>query len=391
MTKKIFIISTIVFVLAGLAFFAYKYLTKDNSKEQVIETSNETQTKNEEAKKEAEETKKEQKQKKIKKIAEGEIKGATFNEKEDEIYYFNSNNFLTTDLDGNSKKTIGAHPFGDVQFVSWSKEFDKALLKSEDYFFVYDLENKESVELKKGTDVVIWNTFRDQIIYKYFNNQTKKRSLAISDVFGENWKEIMNISYQKVDFSMKPKSEIVGIYPMPDAFVPSELTLVDLIGENQSKIFEGRNGADYLWSLDGKKVLVSHTLEGDKSKLTLGVMNSNGGEYQGLNFPTSVKKCAWSKDSVNVFCASMNGFPDHAVLPNDWDAQKFDSVADTFWKVNVENAKKKRIVNTEEIEELFDSAALFLDKDEKYLFFTNRKNGDLYRIKMEIEDSNKEN
>jgi hypothetical protein len=383
--KKIFIISTIVFVLAGLAFFAYKYLTKDNSKEQAVETSNETQTKNEETKKEVEETKKEQKQKKIKKIAEGEIKGATFNKKEERIYYFNSNNFLTTDLDGNSKKTIGAHPLGDVQFVSWSKEFDKVLLKSEDNFFVYDFENKESVELKKGTDVAIWNTLRDQLIYKYFDNQTKKRSLAISDVSGENWKEIRDISYQKVDLSMKPKSETVGVYPMPDAFVPGELTLVDLVGENQSKIFEGRSGADYLWSPDGKKVLVSHTLEGDKSKLTLGVMNSNGGEYQGLNFPTSVKKCVWSKDSVNVFCASMNGLPDHAVLPNDWDVRKFDSVADTFWKVNVENAKKNRIVNTEEIEELFDSTDLFLDKDEKYLFFTNRKNGDLYRIKMEIE------
>lgn len=391
MIKKIFIISTIVFVLAGLALFAYKYLNKNSLTKQENGISSETQNKKEEAKKEIKEEKKQQEQKKIKKIAEGDIKGVALNEEKNKIYYFNRDNFLVSDLDGTSKKTINTHPFEDVQFFSWAEKFDKALIKSKGKFFIYDLNLKKVTSLKDGVDVAIWNYLRDRVVYKYFDHKTKKRSLNIADISGENWKKIMDISYQKVNLNMKPKSEKAGVYPVPDAFITSELTSVDLISGEQVKIFEGKKGADYLWSPNGKNILVSNTLEGDKSKLNLGVMNGNGGEYRGLNFPTSTRKCVWSKDNINIFCASMNGVSSHFVLPNDWENKKIDSIADTFWKINTQNAEKNRIIETKEIEEFFDGENFFLDDEEEYLFFTNRKNGDLYRIKIEIEELDNKN
>ena len=102
--------------------------------------------------------------------------------------------------------------------------------------------------------------------------------------------------------------------------------------------------------------------------------NANGGEIKGLDFPSVVSKCVWSKDNSNIFCAMMNGFADDAVMPNDWQTGKANS-ADTFWKINVQTGKKDRLVEISDIKQALDGVNLFLDKDEKYLFFSDRVGG----------------
>ena len=138
---------------------------------------------------------------------------------------------------------------------------------------------------------------------------------------------------------------------------------------------------DYLWSPDSKKLLVSYAQKRAGNRLVLAVTNEGGGELKGLNFFTSVKKCVWSGDSEHVFCGGMTGLPSQAVLPNDWQDDKYYS-SDTFWKINTKNGEKARLLELEETPGELDGIDFFLDQNENFLFFTEKKSENLYRIAL---------
>ena len=145
---------------------------------------------------------------------------------------------------------------------------------------------------------------------------------------------------------------------------------------------EGNFGADYLWSPDGQKVLLSSVQTQGGNRMVLGVMNEQGGVYRGLDFPTTVQKCAWAKNSKDVYCAMMGSAPEQAILPNDWENEKFQWEDISFWRIDTETAKKSRILEAKDMTEAIDAKSVFLDDAEEFLFFQNRKNNSLYQIKL---------
>ena len=73
--------------------------------------------------------------------------------------------------------------------------------------------------------------------------------------------------------------------------------------------------------------------------------------------------------------------PEGIVLPNDYFDRPIHT-ADSFWKMDVETGKRERIIEPENIPGDFDSIDLFLDPNEEFLFFTNRIDNKLYRIRL---------
>ena len=116
--------------------------------------------------------------------------------------------------------------------------------------------------------------------------------------------------------------------------------------------------------------------------MVLGTMNEQGGVFRGLDFPTTVQKCAWAKNSKEVYCAMMGPAPEQAILPNDWQNKKFQWEDISFWKIDVETAKKTRILEAKDMMQELDAENVFLDEAEEFLFFQNRKDDSLYRIKL---------
>jgi hypothetical protein len=158
------------------------------------------------------------------------------------------------------------------------------------------------------------------------------------------------------------------------------LILFLLFGERKA-IFRGKFGADYLWNKDGSLVLVSNVDTRAGSKMQLAVMNYNGGEYRNLDAPTFVSKCVWSRDGKTVYYSLPGNIPSGAILPNEYDEGKFQT-ADTFWKIDITDGKKTRIVEAVDIKGSYDATDLFLNSDESFLFFTNKTDGKIYRIML---------
>jgi len=290
------------------------------------------------------------------------------------------------DPDGSGKSVLSAKELPGLSDVIWSPDQTKAIAKfvetdGQTQFYYYDYLTQTNTPIKKNVDEIAWQTSGNRIFYKYYDQKTKKRSLNISDPDGSNWTKLADIDYRNISIAQIPKSGLVSFWNKPDSYTQTTLETIPLITGERKMIYKEKFGADYLWSKDGNLVLISSVDVRAGSKIQLAVMNYNGGEYRNLDIPTFVSKCAWSQDGKTIYYTLPGNIPSSAILPNEYMEGKFKTT-DTFWKVNVTDGKKTRLLEAADIKDPYDATNLFLSADESVLFFTNKNDSKIYRIEL---------
>ena len=386
MNKKIFAISTLVLVLLVGAIFVYNFAFKKSTPPVTTpKTTDEGKTSNAPAK-----TPDSAKQTSdaIIAISDSTVFGAILAPDGNTIYSFAGENgqLNQIDLAGKLQKVISTEEFRDIQSILWNKLKNRAIVKRENgpgksRFLLLDLTQKIVTPLKDNIDSVAWSGLGDKIIYKYYDSKTQTRNLNISDPNGSNWRKLADIGYFSAEISSIPGSSDISFWPSPDAFISSSVNLIGFGGENKKEIMKDRFGVDLLWSPDGKTAAVSSTDQKGGKKTDLAIMNSDGGQYRALNFPTFAKKCTWSADSKFLFCAMPGNIPESSILPNEWQNGTVQT-ADTFWKIEIATGKKDRLIETDKINGSFDALNPFLSQDEKTMFFVNKTDGKLYKLSL---------
>lgn len=300
-------------------------------------------------------------------------------------YAKNSGRVYQIDFDGNDKRTFSDKELIGLNSVLWSPDKSKVITKfisaGETKFYYYDYNELKSTPLKNNVDEIAWQNTGNRIFYKYYDSKTKKRSLNISDPDGTNWTKLADIAFRDISIAQIPQSGVVSFWNKPDAFFETIFKFVPLIGGEEKEIMKGIFGADYLWNNNGSNALISHTDVKGGTKIQLSIINSNGGEFKNLNIPTLISKCVWLKDNKTALCALPGEIPASAIMPNDYNQEKFHT-ADTFWKVNTVTGEKTRVIELDKIDAKYDAANLFLNTDESTLFFVNKADGKLYRITL---------
>jgi len=386
MNKKIFTISTLALVLlVGAIFvynFAFKKPTSPVTAPKIVEEgkSSDLPATNQSTPKQASDA--------IAAISDGKVFGATLAPGGNTIYLFANENGQLNQVDFNGKlqKVISTEKFEGIQGILWNKLKNRVIVRRENVpgkskFLLLDLTQKTVVPLKDDIDSVAWSGLGDKIIYKYYDSRTRKREISISDPNGSNWRKLTDMGYFNVEISAIPGSSDISFWPSPDAFVSSLVNLVGFSGENRKELLKDRFGVDLLWSPDGKTAAVSSTDQKGGKKTALAVMNSDGGQFRSLDFPTFAKKCTWSADSKFLFCAMPGNIPESSILPNDWQKGVVQTT-DTFWKIEIATGKKDRLVEADKINGSFDVLNPFLSQDEKTLFFVNKADGKLYKLEL---------
>lgn len=388
MTKKIFAISTLLLLIVVGAIFAYNFAFKKPDSQKTAEeaapktvdegksgASNNSQEKGGENAISA-----------ISEIAGEPIFGATLSADGKSIYYFLSENgqINQVDFSGKLEKVLSTVEFTNIQDVIWNKPKNKIIVKTEESpkvikFYSYDLSNKILAPLKENLDSVTWSNLGDKIIYKYFDPKTKKRSLSISDPDGKNWHDIATFDYRFVSISPIPGTSLISFWPSSDAFTSTSVNVVNFSGEGKKEILNNRFGTNILWAPNGNRAALSYTDQKGGHKTELALINSQGGEFQSLAFPTFAGKCTWTTDSKFLYCALPGDMPESSILPNDWQENKIRTT-DTFWKIDLTSGKKDRLVDPEKISDSFDVMRPFLSQDQRTLFFTNKSDGKLYKV-----------
>ncbi len=389
MSKNFFIALVIIFFTTLLAFIIHSISSDEaffakKETERKTESATETEVVTEEVEEQTE--KKIPEGEKIYKLIKGEegpIKGAVLNKTTSQVLYYQNRNFLLTDFKGQAKSSIGGYPFIDVRGIKWNSNRNKALIKEKTDYIVYDLNKNTIIKLAEKVEYADWynNGTEDRLVYKTFNYETKERKIITADENGENEEDLVeNLQYERIDFKIPKGGNKICYNRAPDANFEASLDCIDIKSKQTETLHKGVFAADYLWANNGNRLIVSYVNEQMGGNITISSMNSKGGEFRGLNFPTSVKKCVWSNDNRNIYCAMMVYAEKDVVLPNDWEANKYNSI-DTFWKIDVETGKKRRLLESSEMIPV-DAENLFLDDNEKFLFFTDRVDRSVYAIPL---------
>ncbi len=371
MTKKIFIISSILFLIAGIYLFVQFFLFQEKpiihenkTKDDLSVLSNKENSLD----------------KKIERVIKEEVVTPLMDVSGNKILYFNQGNFLLSNLKGTVKSSIGAYPFNVLEEIKWSSDNNQAIIKDADKYYIFDISSLDAKPFKSDADNLIWGSKKDQVIYKFYDSNSQKRSLNIADSSGASWEEITEIPFRYAEIEVNSKDKKVALFSLPKASQETQLFIVDLLKKEKREIEKKYKGADYRWSPNGEKLLFSYTK--DSGKTSLAILNINDESVSELNFPGLVDKCVWLSDSIGIYCANLTYSDTEVVLPDDWESGKISS-SDTFWKIDTVKGEQKRILELNEINENVDATSLFMDKDEKILFFVDKKTNNLFRIKLE--------
>ncbi|PIP28145.1 MAG: hypothetical protein COX29_02785 [Candidatus Moranbacteria bacterium CG23_combo_of_CG06-09_8_20_14_all_35_22] len=322
---------------------------------------------------------------KISVISQESVLSPVLSPDENSIWYYSlSGELKEIDFFGKTTKKLTTKKIINLIGAIWSPDKSKALLEigqnhKTDYLLLFDRPKDQLIFLNKNINCTSWLASSDRIIYKYFDSKNNRGSLNISAPDGSNWKKLLDLPHDKIVFSQIPLSGLISFWNNGDAYYPTLFQSMSLIGENTKTLSQNYFGADYLWNQSGNRVLTSQTDAQGGTKMQLGVMNYNGGEYKNLGLPTFVSKCLWSKDNENIYCALPGNIPDNSILPNDYKLGKF-TTTDTFWKINITTSEKTRLLETKDISDSFDASDFFASTDESLIFFVNKKDGKLYKI-----------
>ncbi|NTW26705.1 MAG: hypothetical protein HGA36_00015 [Candidatus Moranbacteria bacterium] len=373
--KKLFIISAILLVVVLIFLGIYNFAFKKDAPttQQIIAPVVDTSKALSGVKTE-----------KITAISDGGVLGAIMDKKTEEIKYYETSTGLVwkMDAEGKGKQRITDVKVLGLKKVLWSIDASKVLTvtqkEGQNSFYMYDYRTQKGTLLKNGLDTAVWDNLGTKIFYKYFDNASQKRTMDIANPDGSEWQKIADITARNIVIAPVPLTSLVSYWNAPNASEETQLQIVGATGGDAKTILSGKYGADYLWSPDGNKALVS-SLSSNKN-MTLGIVSMDG-TYQDLNIPTFVSKCAWSQDGKTVYYALAGGIPTGANMPNDYQENKFNT-EDTFWKMDIATGKKDRIIETSEINGKYDSSELFLSVTEDALYFVNKIDKKLYRLEF---------
>ncbi|MDO8565748.1 MAG: hypothetical protein Q7S04_01000 [Candidatus Moranbacteria bacterium] len=302
------------------------------------------------------------------------------------LYYYSLSDqtLKKASLEGKDKSVLLSNLPGIPLRVVWSPKRDRVLLflkqsNGASLWHFADLTAKTLSPLQPEMSRLTWNNLGDKIFYQ-FTTTNNERTLNIANPDGTNWKKL-GLLYGDTFIAPIPQSATVSFWGKPNALQKTYFDTIGLSGENRRTLLSEKFGADYLWSPNGERVLVSVSDEKGGQNILLNMMNKSGGEFQNLALPTLVSKVVWGKDSKTIYYALPGGLPENAMLPNDYYDKPINT-NDTFWKMDTGTGKKTRLTDLQDVTQSFDSENLFLSPKEDMLFFTDRVTKRLYRIDL---------
>jgi len=379
--KKVFIVSSVLLVVVlifwGIYFFAFKdsanvktVTEKTAEKDPVI--SGDTKISDGNAK--------------IKDISSEEVIAPVIRAEGNKILFYATldGRVFSIEFDGTGKTTVSSQVLAGLTDVTWTMDRKKVISKfgSEAKKSVFNYESKTGKALGAGSYNFAWSNLGDKLLYQYKNGKTNE--LSVADWDGSNWKKITDVTFPRITIAPIPQTSLVSFWNYPVSGEETSLFGVGILGGEAKKLFGGKFGADYLWSPNGKKALVSFAEKQNGSKMGLGVINSDGTGFRDLDIPTLASKCVWTSDGKTVYYALPGNITEGAIMPDDYQVVKFKT-KDTFWKINIERGEKTRLIELDELSKIgigFDAMKLFLSDKEDILFFVNRVNGHLYRLEL---------
>src|SRR3989338_5822719 len=202
---------------------------------------------------------------------------------------------------------------------------------------------------------------------------------AVTNFSGENKKQVFESTF--TEWSPQWSGErTVALTSKPSAGIGGHLFFLNIsTGVLQSTL---GNLPGLVTKTSSGELYVAFSVNDKNESPQLHIYNKKKESSAPLPLVTFPDKCAWSVlDEEILYCGVPDSFP-RAAYPDSWYQGIFSST-DSLWKINaVSGATEIIAIPTQVAQKEMDVENPFLDKNEEYLLFTNKKDSSLWSLKL---------
>ncbi len=310
-------------------------------------------------------------------ISENRVTYAHFSDDNSILFYDFSGN-LWQFKNGDPKPTlIDQTAIENPAETIWSisgKNIVKSGLSQSDIGYVFSNFNKKiSVNLRANIKSVVFSPDGSKIAY-HLSDGLNTNSLYLSNPDGKIQKSLIGALKLRDINLLWPKNNIISIISKPSGPITGNLWVLNTINLGLTRLIDGLFGLEALWSPDGNNFIYSYTDQtGQNPKLAI---YKKGVSKNINNISTLVDKCVWAKDSINIYCAVPQSWPDSTMLPDDYYKNTF-LTADNLWEINTEIGEKNLV-----FQGIGDISNLDINSNNNSLIFISRNSRFLYQLNI---------
>jgi len=226
--------------------------------------------------------------------------------------------------------------------------------------------------LKSGIKSVAFSPDAKKIVY--YISDSGNNSLFISDADGKNQKTLYK-NFQLRDIVLSwPKTNQITMTSRPSGLARGGLWSFDTSNLKLVKVIGDLPGLEAAFSPRGDEFIYSYVDQNGQNPIL--AVYRKGTSKKIENISTLIDKCAWSNDSISIYCAVPKSWPDSAVLPDDYYKNAISTI-DDIWKINTETGAKNIIS-----ENMGNISNLAPSSDGSSLIFILKNSGFLYQLKL---------
>lgn len=368
--KKILLLVLVLLVLFAAIFFAYNLFFKSESlappdeQEATIKSG----------------------KIKLVPLSQEQVLSPTVNSNGNKIRYYSkaNGNIYEVNFDGTGLSRVSAANLAGLISIIWSPDKEKVigLFQKGDQIqkYLHNYQAGQSILMNNNINQVAWSPDGNKIAVQTFNSETQTSTISISNADGADLKDVFSTRLK--DFVLDwPTIDKLSLKTKPSGLSDGLVLSVNPDNGNFYKVLGNIFGLNIKWSPLGNILIYSSTTTEGKNP-SLFLADQTGQTKKSLGLTTLVEKCSFSQDNRTLFCAVPQKTSENAVWPDDY-YKGMTATADIFAKVDLESGESIVIFSTDGNEKTYDATDLFLSPKENYLFFTNRKDGLLYSLKLE--------
>ncbi|MFH1508619.1 MAG: hypothetical protein ABIE68_00405 [bacterium] len=294
-----------------------------------------------------------------------------------------------TDLLGEEVKLIGDESFKSANRFRWSDSKNEVLISkvnkdgSYDSNIYYNFTNDYSKQLSSNIRGIEISPNSEQIVYEYVEEVAGFKRLAVSDIDGSNWENVLNILPAK---DMKLPEELSGhlklywhdsttfLFHNPGNI--KEISQLYSRGENSGVVLNNTTGLQILPSPFDNKILFAVNDEAGKMP-ALKVLDNENDTVSDLLYTGLPDKCLWF-NQTKIFCGIPQNVTSKDKLPDDFENGSFSS-QDSIVSIDISNGKVSDFYSKKELGKDMDIEPQFFSSDDDWFYFRDKNDNTLYR------------